>query len=1112
MTTSSPSAGNTFRQHGASNDRAKLLLNSWLEKASKRKGLLSTVSILPLAACGGGNTGVTFQPDLSVADAIARFGASGANSYSIEDTAANIAAEITNNSGALAGATEISLSTNAALSVAEANAFAALDNFVGFNGNVTMAAAGGATAINAGASVDQYTLVGATGAANTLNVFASNVDVDVIGADANDAINVGGLTVSGNYTLGAGTNAINLGDGGDISAATITAIGGSYSLALGSGATVGMTVEQHNAAGAISGAGSETIELSNAGTLTGDADIESYVLADGNDTFTLGANGQNVDTGAGTNEIITGTVQTVTGTLGGAGTDTLTLDTGDNISGADVTAVENATVVGAVTMTLAQHNVLTLDAAGGADTVNVSTAGTLTGDSDIENYVLATGGDTFTLGATAQNVDTGLGTNTIITAAVDDIDGTLGGSGTDTLVMDDVDDITGANVTAVEHVTVEGSVAMTAAQHTGFTTMAAAGTSDLITLFGTGNITADADVETYILGNGGRTITLAANSAQTITGGGTGTDTIAVGGTTFSGTVSGVEQFTVTDGGDITGVNSGTATGATTVGITGGVTMTAAQHNGFTTVNATGGADQITVSTVGTLNGASSIETYKIQAASELTLGAFDQDVTELQTAQQDAASTLVFGSGAYTGTFVDFGTADVLSVVDGTDISGGTGLDVGVLDFGDANATITLDAVQNGSLTILGTGADSGAQAIRVDEIDTFTGDVNIETYEIIAGSTFTLGSLSQSAKEIGISGQTPNEAVSTVVFRAGAYTGSFVDFDASDILKVVNGTDFSDSTIDKGSIDFQDANAALELSVAQHNAMTLVSGGADSGTQTFVLSDAGSVTSKANIEQYNLSDDGTTTFTQGATSSALKVLSGARNDLIISNSADSSRDNLSVDLTSGGNDTVRILNDTGAVDGTNFGLVSNDFGGFGGSTDTSAANDGYNENSLSLTAGEWDGAEGTTAADILGFMASATDNDRDMIQLSNFTGGVVENVNRTTTDLTGIASGSVLEINTASYTVAGDQFGALNSVATMLDSLSNVADGEYYIVAYNGSDANADAALYYARATEGDGFDFADTNGSTGGYDTDSLELLAVFHEVGANELSSLNFEAVV
>jgi len=64
------------------------------------------------------------------------------------------------------------------------------------------------------------------------------------------------------------------------------------------------------------------------------------------------------------------------------------------------------------------------------------------------------------------------------------------------------------------------------------------------------------------------------------------------------------------------------------------------------------------------------------------------------------------------------------------------------------------------------------------------------------------------------------------------------------------------------------------------------------------------------------------------------------------------------------------------------------------------------------------------------------------------------------------------------------------------------------YYIVIYDGTSANSNAYLYVATATEGDGFDFADNNTNTNGYDTDTVELLAVINGVGGDTFTSLNF----
>ena len=679
---------------------------------------------------------------------------------------------------------------------------------------------------------------------------------------------------------------------------------------------------------------------------------------------------------------------------------------------------------------------------------------------------------------------------------------------------------------------------MTDAQHNAFGTINATGTNTITLstvvagagITGVTTTTGDAAVEAYVLADvASNDFTLGA-TGQDVTGAAGHGDTVRTGlitdltGTTLALGDTGTDTLVVTTSGtNLSGINTGNATTAETLTINGiaAVSMTSAQHNALTTINATG-TNTITLTTVaGTgTTGNADVETYNIQAGSSFTLGDEDQSVTEIKTSQEDAVSTLVFGSGTYTGTFEGFGSAVVFQVVNGTDISGVTGLDAGVLDFQDSTAIVWLDAAQNGSLTIRG--ADAGTQTIYVDEEDTFTGDVNIETYQITAGSTFTLGSLNQNATEIGVGTGAPAEKNSTIVFGSGAYIGTFTTFDAGDILKVVNGTNLSGTNLMEGTLDFQDTAGAVTMSAAQHNGFTFQE---LDGNQTVVLTTAGLVTSKSGVENYHLSDAGGTTFTQAPSSVAVTVVSGARDDLIITASTDAHRGGLTIDLSSGGNDTVRILNDTGAtgIVAGEPGLVTTDFGGFGGNITgpsgpgtppTFLTTDRYNDASFATTAQDWIGVGSpgsSTFVDIVGFTALATDNGRDTVQLNNWTGGFVDEVNRTTTDLLGVASGSVLEINSASFTVSGAQFGNLQSVATMLGSLSNVGDGEYYIVVYNGRDANADAALYYARATEGDGFDFADSNGSTGGYDTDSLELLAVFHEVGSNEFSSLNFELV-
>jgi hypothetical protein len=163
-----------------------------------------------------------------------------------------------------------------------------------------------------------------------------------------------------------------------------------------------------------------------------------------------------------------------------------------------------------------------------------------------------------------------------------------------------------------------------------------------------------------------------------------------------------------------------------------------------------------------------------------------------------------------------------------------------------------------------------------------------------------------------------------------------------------------------------------------------------------------------------------------------------------------------------------------------------------------------------LNNTIARWDAAgqnEGVDAVTINGF-AAGNGGDRIAYLLGNTAtviGGFADNVNLNTNNLSGLAPNSVIEIQSNFQINDGTNLGA---VATMLDQLNGVQDGTYYIVIYDGTSANSNAYIYVATATEGDGFDFADTNGATNGYDTDTLELLGVLNSVGADLLTSQNF----
>ena len=74
-----------------------------------------------------------------------------------------------------------------------------------------------------------------------------------------------------------------------------------------------MTAAQNNSlSGTITAAGAETITISDANDATGLASFEAYNLANGAQTFTLGAASQNVTTGSGAVVVSTGSVADIT--------------------------------------------------------------------------------------------------------------------------------------------------------------------------------------------------------------------------------------------------------------------------------------------------------------------------------------------------------------------------------------------------------------------------------------------------------------------------------------------------------------------------------------------------------------------------------------------------------------------------------------------------------------------------------------------------------------------------------------------------------------------------------------------------------------------------------
>ena len=308
------------------------------------------------------------------------------------------------------------------------------------------------------------------------------------------------------------------------------------------------------------------------------------------------------------NDTVTSTVgAAITGTIrGGAGTDTLILAAGDNISGATVSQFEAATVTGA-TLSPTQYN--SLGTITNTGTATMSTNGTVTGA--IGTIALAAGANTVTAALAAATTISGNTGNDAITvtgalATLTYAEGAPGGTDTLTLAADNGGAITipglieafnvttaqtsgtitnGAQVTAIDTSSISTAITLN--------TTNAAATS---TKFGAGNDTVTAlaagtAAHTLSLGAGVDTITALTTGAGALTvdfgtGNGVITDVAAVGagvltlkfGTPASGTTDAISVAATTANfavgtifdfaADVTGVITGQANG--TLGVAGG--------------------------------------------------------------------------------------------------------------------------------------------------------------------------------------------------------------------------------------------------------------------------------------------------------------------------------------------------------------------------------------------------------------------------------------------------------------------------------------------------------------------------------------------------------------
>ncbi|ULQ45279.1 Ig-like domain-containing protein [Flagellatimonas centrodinii] len=745
------------------------------------------------------------------------------------------------------------------------------------------------------------------------------------------------------FTLdGAGGSDTIVIDGQDISTSSLSNV---EVARIGDGTAAGadtatMTLAQHNAFTDIEDDGvgaASAITLTTGGTLVGDADVGSYQLANAATDFTLGSTTQNVTGGNGNDIIRTGAIDDVDGVInGGAGIDTLVVDSGDDLTGATVSGIEQTLVtLSSITITAAQHGAtngtgtlgMIVDAGdvlpNTTDTITIfdSTATAfpgvgITGIADIESYVLSAGDDIFTLGALGQNVDTGAGTNTV-NAIAGALTGTLGGVGVDTLVTVNGTNISGADVTAVETIEINNGVTMTAAQHNAANVVDTDASNDAVLISTVGTISAAANIENYNLDNfgvpgGSSTINVnAATTGVNITGSANlDGSNVNVGGLTVTGayTLSGAigDTLTASNGADITGVNVGGDTTAETLSLTGGITLTQVQHEAFGDISAIGGADSATVEGAGLVTADADVETYNVSSTGANTV-AVNAGLTSVDI-NGDAANptTVNVGGLTVTGNYALANGADILNATDGADISGvNGGADTTaetITVLGDVTMTV---AQHNAAGTLNGLGI---ADEITLADAGVLTGDASVETYELAdgVGNVFTFGASFQNVFTTGSNNdvvQTGGQATLTGTLDLAANAGA-----PNDQL-VVTGGDVDFSALNAGgettaeTLDLGNFNATM--TEQQHDGFTQLDAAGAANTITLTAANGdGLVTGDADVETYVLND--AFTFTVGAAGQSVTGNGGNDQTVIV----DGLTATGTLDGGAAGNDTLDLRN----------------------------------------------------------------------------------------------------------------------------------------------------------------------------------------------------------
>ncbi|MFK3862030.1 Ig-like domain-containing protein, partial [Pseudoalteromonas rhizosphaerae] len=643
------------------------------------------------------------------------------------------------------------------------------ESFTTINGTgtnqFTISSANGDQTLTGDVDIETYVL----GAAMTFTL--GSAAQNVTGSSADDAVNINAFAVTGTLNGAAGSDVLQVGAGADLSGATISAF---ESFTLASGASVTMTEAQHDNFSTFTAPGSETITISSATDgLVGNSAIETYVLATEN-TFTLGAVGQNFTGSTGDDSLNVGSFAATGIFAGNTGTDTLSIGSGGSISGATISGFENLAVAsgGSASIAASQLALFSGTVTGsGTETLTILGDGNFATVSAIENYTIAddsSNARTVAISSAGHSV-TASSASDAITFDI----GTLAYTGTitgensvaDTLSMSNGANITNATISNVANLTLASgaSVSMTASQHGNFTGTITAPGSETITITGDGDFTTLTGIESYDVADDStntRTITVSTGTTNVTAGSSTDAITFAIGSSAYTGTLIGensvADQVQVTDGADISGggfLNIGTlslASGAT-------VAIDAANIGNFSTaITGSAGTETLKLMDGGAFDftgtSVSAVEAIAIGTDNNTTIiltdnfNANGQTVSVANASGAAITADLTINASAFTSDVLtisasnfngdDFITggsgADTIRPGGGTDsMTGNAGNDNFVGDVSQLSGDTITDLAVGDSLTITGVTGLSSAN-VRFNgtstlEVDTDATDFNI-------------------------------------------------------------------------------------------------------------------------------------------------------------------------------------------------------------------------------------------------------------------------------------------------------------------------------------------------------------------------------------------------